>query len=81
MAVEEGSISDGKLAAINTARQQILGRCEFKDMADADVLSLPLTLTKAHVTTWCLGELPINEDAQIMRHDVSPTPWPRPRAE
>ena len=46
------------------ARQQILGRCEFKDMADADMLSLPLTLTKAHVTTWCLGELPINEDTK-----------------
>ena len=64
MAVEEVSISDEKLAEINTARQQILGRCEFKDMADADMLSLPLTLTKAHVTTWCLGELPINEDTK-----------------
>ena len=64
MAVEEVSISDEKLAEINTARQQILGRCEFKDMADADMLSLPLTLTKAHVTTWCLGELPIDEDTK-----------------
>ena len=64
MEIDEISISDQKLTEINTARHQILGQCEFKDVADTDMLSLPLTLTKAHVITWCLGELPINEDTK-----------------
>ena len=61
MEIDETIISDQTLTEINTVRHQILGQCEFKDVTDTDMLSLPLTLTKAHVITWCLGELPINE--------------------
>ena len=42
MEIKEASVSDQKLAEINSARQQILGQCEFKDVDDADMLSLPL---------------------------------------
>ena len=64
LAISETSVTDDTLTAINTERGQLFGQCEFKDAADGDVLSLPLTLTKAHITTWAFGELPISEDTK-----------------
>ena len=50
--IVEGSISDAKLIQINEMRKQVFDACEFGE-------ALPLVLNKAHLVTWCFGELPI----------------------
>ena len=53
----EGSISDAKLIQINEMRKQVFDAREFGE-------ALPLVLNKAHLVTWCFGELPITGDSK-----------------
>ena len=60
--ISEGSISDAKLIQINEMRKQVFDACEFGE-------ALPLVLNKAHLVTWCFGELPITGDSKEFFQD------------
>ena len=70
-------VSEEMLAKVNQVRSQVLGQCEFsQDSAPASQdgngreWSLPMVLTRDHLVTWCLGEVPLVGDDAIEFYSV-----------